>query len=376
VAALACLALGDQADAKTIPQLTTMVRNDDGADLTRAACATALAGFPEPPVGEALLYAFEHGGAETRRAAALALGRVRAPETARAALVRAVFLAPNRIREAAVSTLCARPGAGGNATRAVEWDPSRPERDLAAAIASRLPTLATRCDAAGDMSLQAIPAITDALARHRDLALRTLEDLDSNRDAIALGPLGAPAGLAEAMAGLAEPLSQLARHTDPLVREHALRALAKLGAASAEGAIVAALRPPRPTCGRPQRAQPRFTSVTRGHAPTRSRARSRRVLQPGVGPSAPPPFAPWLPIHGSRALRCPRWRRSCVTTRASCARPLPGRWPRAATRARDHSWARCCRIPRRRSAPPPSRRCRTCHRPFDFARSLFTLEPT
>src|SRR5262249_21107473 len=165
-------------------------------------------------------------------------------ESAGPTLVRAVFLRREPVREAALWALAAlgssgRRGSPGAAPPG-ELDTIAGKPDAHAYIARLSPSCPLDCQnqmgrLTDPLALGAIqPALKDALSRHRDLVLRTLRDLDVEGDAIVLGPLGALPEAAELVSPLAPELGALTGHTDPGVRLHAMRLLAKLGVPAAE----------------------------------------------------------------------------------------------------------------------------------------------
>jgi tetratricopeptide (TPR) repeat protein/HEAT repeat protein len=236
--ATACLGLLRQNATRTLAQLETIVRDRGRNELTRAACAVALGGLGEkdPEARRALVEVLAEGGDLPQEKAAWALGRLGAKASA-ATLLHAVFVRREPVRRAALDAL-----AGGTPLELGE-----PER-LALidggglAVHPWVAQLATPTHHAEVPSTmwrgqegEIAKALEDALARHRDLQLRALGDLDARTDGLALGPLTPATPSAQERAALDEigarlrgTLERLAHHTDVQVRARAVHVLAKV----------------------------------------------------------------------------------------------------------------------------------------------------
>jgi HEAT repeat protein len=219
-------------------------------------------------VRAALVGLLEGGSGEAQRAAAFALGLL-GPRGAERELLRAVFLKRDAVREAALFALSGATVAPAALDPEIEVPDGKPDaRGYVARLAAIDPAAARRIrPGAPELPREALPAVREALGRHRDLVLRTLLDLDAEDDALALGPLGAPPDAAGLLAPLAAELEPLAGHADPAIRLHTLRLLAKLGAPATEAALARALGERDPDLARSAAAAARLYV---GRAPGRA----------------------------------------------------------------------------------------------------------
>ncbi len=246
VQAMACMALGAHARGRALEAMIAHLKPAAGGDArkpeTRIGCAFGLGAAAlrsEGPlsaterssVRAALLATLAEGADEVQRAAAWALGAVGGDE-ARPALVRAVFVKRDEVRQTAALALAGRSKLALLAPRATPAagslpPPARDEDGLAvgatlaglgrlAATPATLAPAAPPIDSIADAGAVAA-ALRDALARHRDLIVRALDDLISAHDEAerALWPR------------VADAVRALATHTDPAVRARVARLAAR-----------------------------------------------------------------------------------------------------------------------------------------------------
>src|SRR5262249_8516960 len=152
----------------------------------------------------------EGGGGETQRAAARALGLLGAHGAERE-LIHAVFERRDAVREAAVTALCGpRTPAADPELETLEGKP-----DAQGYLSKLLASSQASCEKPpAGLAKEAEPAIAAALAKHRDIVLRTLVDLDGDGDGLALGPLGGASQARGVIAALAPKLNALVAHED------------------------------------------------------------------------------------------------------------------------------------------------------------------
>jgi superkiller protein 3 len=259
VQALGCLGLGRQlagsdgaGTSRALAEMLRVIGAVGRAELARAACVVgvgaALDGALEKEVATAraaLVDTLGEGGDEVQRRAAWALGLM-GGRRAVPALLRAVFLRRDPVRRAALEALArAQSTVGQRRAPSLAWP--EPERgsdglDVRAWLGAVGGTPVRDGEASASpvwrgCEADVAAALADALTRHRDLALRALQDLDARPDGIALGPLtpAAPtpadrAALDDIGARLLATVRPLARHADAAVRARAVRVLGKLGA--------------------------------------------------------------------------------------------------------------------------------------------------
>ena len=281
VQAMACLGLAQSgADARARGQMRALLIDGARPETVRAACAAALGSLGDGASVDALIEALRQGNDAGPRAAAWALGAI-GDRRAEPALLAAVFVKHEDVRQvaaAALSQLADSGPKGALGAPAIAAPllalPRRPARasdggaglDVAALVAglARPPAAPDRlrwagADSKGLRATGVAAALEGALARHRDLQLRTLDDLVALAPGgrIGLGPLTPPAlGLAEPeqraagqllddVAARLEPsLLELARTGDPLVRARALEVIGRLSSPAASTARLAALDDP------------------------------------------------------------------------------------------------------------------------------------
>ena len=214
VQATACLALGAHGSGRAIDAMVAHLKPADGRKPeARIGCAfglgAAAARDKEPlsageraAVRAALAATLGEGADEVQRAAAWALGAVGGDE-ARPPLVRAVFVKRDEIRRTAALALAHQSQLGARAGRGLP----PPERgddglDVRATLASLMHQASTPAanaattpviDGVADIDAVAA-ALADALARHRDVVVRALDNLAAARDEseAALWPRVAP----------------------------------------------------------------------------------------------------------------------------------------------------------------------------------------
>jgi len=275
--AAACVGLARLHAARALPEMIKIVRDGARPDVARTGCAFALgvaldgdtsaaAARDGSAARAALVDVLGEGSDELERRAAWSLGVIGAQRNGSAkpsaALVSAVFVKREEVRAAALVAL-ERPA---GARVAIAW--SEPERgtdglDISGWLRSLVekpaaapsPSNETPAIAWRGLESDVAQAIGDALARHRDLQLRALADLDGRADSITAGPLtpASPspadrAALADLGARLAPALERLAAGGDPLVRARALHVLAKIPGGGAR--VLAALADGNPAVRR------------------------------------------------------------------------------------------------------------------------------
>jgi len=228
VQATACLALGAHGSGRALDAMVAHLKPADGRKPeARIGCAfglgAAAAREKEPlaageraTVRAALAATLGEGADEVQRAAAWALGAV-GGDDARPALVRAVFVKRDEVRRTAALALANQSQLGARVGRGLP----PPERgddglDVRATLASLMRQASTPAanaattpviDRVADIDAVAA-ALADALARHRDVVVRALDDLAAARDEseAALWPRVAPS------------VRPLGTHADPAVR--------------------------------------------------------------------------------------------------------------------------------------------------------------
>ncbi|MCP4445520.1 MAG: tetratricopeptide repeat protein [Myxococcales bacterium] len=258
VQTMACLAFSEFRDAKSIrmsTQRAVQILSDEGAhDLTRAACAWVLGHRRNRDGQEQLLRALARGNDQTQRLSAWALGELGAPNaipdliaafaskrepvrsTAAQALTKllskdAALQTPGTIARHAIYPVASRRFDSDRAIRALGTHENSGGFDPALLI--------------GQQKHLAF-GLRRAIARHRDLVLRALTDLDQDEDGISFGPLSAEHGKLSAakQAAVQETLralgrnlfpemTSLAQHRDPEVRARSLSIISKIGGDSA-----------------------------------------------------------------------------------------------------------------------------------------------
>ena len=252
VVAVACLALAYQRTPQAVRPLTALIADRYRPGVVRASCALGLGLLGEREAVPALVQALDAAPPAVQARAATALGLL-GDRRAVVPLVRAYLVGADPVRHRALWALgrlvpaaSTVPGPGP-ADRA----PALPEvpldqsgkPDLDALLARIDPTEATP-GAARSVILARRELggfLREALAR-RDSAARALADLDDGPFAVGLGPiLGDHAtldertrqelrdGLAEAAAVVRTAVRPLLLERDPLVRQRAMRAGARLG---------------------------------------------------------------------------------------------------------------------------------------------------
>jgi tetratricopeptide (TPR) repeat protein len=228
VQATACLALGAHGSGRALEAMVAHLKSADGRKPeARIGCAFGLGAAAtrdkEPlsageraAVRAALAATLGEGADEVQRAAAWALGAVGGDE-ARPALVRAVFVKRDEVRRTAALALANQSQLGARAERGLP----PPERgddglDVRATLASLMRQASTPAanaattpviDRVADVDA-VVAALADALARHRDVVVRALDDLAAARDEseTALWPRVEPS------------VRPLGTHADPAVR--------------------------------------------------------------------------------------------------------------------------------------------------------------
>ena len=314
VQAIACVALGAHASGRA---LDAMIAHGKPADArkpeTRIGCAFGLGAAAlrdkEPlstgeraAVRAALAATLGEGADEVQRAAAWALGAVGGDE-ARPPLVRAVFVKRDEVRRTAALALGNQSQLGKRAAHALP----PPERgddglDVRATLASL--TQQASMPAAGAATTPVVDrvadvdavaaALADALARHRDVVVRALDDVAAARDEseAALWPRIAPS------------VRPLATHADPAVRAR----VAKLAARNDDVELLASL----------------LVDKTRA-------VRLAALEALAAAPSVPRPSRAQLTPLVERALHSTDWleRRAAVLA----AVPHPELWPDKGARA-------------------------------------------
>jgi HEAT repeat protein len=231
--------------------MVKVLRDPSRGETARAACAwalgAALAGTPEheqSAARAALLDTLDEGAEDVQRKAAWALGQLGA-RAASPALIHAVFVKREEVRRAALAALLRGPIALGEPERIADGlDVRGWVHSLAAELPAELPPSAWR-----GLEREIGDALADALGRHHDLQLRTLDDLDARADGLAIGPLTAGAltpadrgAVDEIGTRLLPALKKLSHGGDRAVAARALAVLAKLD--GGEPALAEALAAP------------------------------------------------------------------------------------------------------------------------------------
>ncbi|HET6611830.1 MAG TPA: HEAT repeat domain-containing protein [Kofleriaceae bacterium] len=264
VATLACLGLAETGDSHAAKALLAVVTDRARADSTRAACAFALGVIGDGRAVMPLAEVLSRGNDDTQRLAAWALGQI-GDRRAWPALIAALFDKQPRVAEAVAWAVMRTgtdhppPAATIPRHRLMRYPMDSGHFDEQAAVADLavIPPLTPQPEViiahAGDIAT----SIQSALARHRDIVLQVLGDLDGRAHALALGPLTRgmkkpPAAkrrhldraLAEIGAAIAPQVATLCGHDDPVVRAAALSVIAKTGAPKARAAVLAGLSDP------------------------------------------------------------------------------------------------------------------------------------
>jgi cellulose synthase operon protein C len=240
VQAAACLALGAHAQGRALDAMIAHVKAPAGGDTrkpeTRIGCAFGLGAAAlraqEPlSTGErqaaraALATTLGEGADEVQRAAAWALGAAGGDE-ARPALVRAIFVKREEVRRTAALAMGNRSLLASVAARGLPPPERGDDGLLLPATLVTLGQLATTpaSGAALPLPIDSIPdvealaaALNDALARHRDLVVRALDDLAAAHDESqqALWPR------------VYRQVHEVATHADPAVRARVARLAAR-----------------------------------------------------------------------------------------------------------------------------------------------------
>ncbi|HEY2747990.1 MAG TPA: tetratricopeptide repeat protein [Polyangia bacterium] len=272
VQAMACMALGAHADGRALDAMIAHLKPAEARrPETRIGCAFGLGAAAlraqaplsttqRASVRAALAATLGEGADEVQHAAAWALGAVGGDE-ARPPLLRAVFVKRDDIRRTATLALSRRSLLARALPPPARGDDGLDVRATLASLATLAATPApgeaapAPIDSAGDLAAVA-DALDDALARHRDIILRALDDLAAagSESEAALWPRVAPS------------VRALATHADAAVRAR----VARLAARNDDADLLAAMltdkaRPVRlaaldavaaaPPLPRPSRAQ-------------------------------------------------------------------------------------------------------------------------
>ena len=250
VQTLGCMGLaqvaGLRGNRQAIAAVIALVANRKHSDIARAACAFTLGYIGEPGAAAVLLETLSRGNDEAQRLAAWSLGRL-GQRRATSVLLGAYFSRHERVREmvgwALDHTVAGKP-ASRPAIDFSRYPRKRSKYDAMAAVKN----LPGQLDAAWPAPTIVIGheaelarGLRSALARHRDMVLRVLENLDGHADHLSLGPLTADLSrlsatrkkrLLQALDQIAREISpQLARlvdHRDSKVRALTLSVLAKI----------------------------------------------------------------------------------------------------------------------------------------------------
>ena len=255
VQAVACLGLGrGHASAAARETMMKLLRDPAKPEVTRAACAFALGasatGADERELAQvrrALAETLAEGADDVQRKAAWALGALDARKSA-SALISAVFVKREEVRQAALQALLAKPGTPPSWVAPERSTDGLDIRGWVARLgAGAAPPAELQPIAWPGFAEEAAAGISDALGRHRDLVLRVLADLDGRAGVLTLGPL-TPDGVTDDAAGMQPPASPsslapvtadvgqrllpslegVARRQDPTVRARAVAVLAKI----------------------------------------------------------------------------------------------------------------------------------------------------
>ena len=259
VQVLACIGLAHTGGGKVVEELIEVVRDNSRHDHARAACAYALGVLDDRRAVTALTDTLARGNDEAQRMAAWALGRI-GDKRALPALLAAHFSRHEHVRQM-VAWALSRIAAGAKAP-AIELNEVATYQmrthtfDAEAAIHS-LPGPISRPELVPELIIghegQLLAGIRDALARHTDLQVRMLLDLDGRSDGLALGPLTETTAATAADrakidqvvsrigVGLVADLTRLAKHRDSKVRGLAVAVLAKIDAPEVVAIIQAGL---------------------------------------------------------------------------------------------------------------------------------------
>ncbi len=258
VQVLACLGLGrvESGAGKDVEKRLIGVVNDPARpDLTRAACAFALGLSGSAASVEVLLRTLGEGNDEAQRTSAWALGRLH-DRRALPALFHAYFTQGPRVREASAWAIGEIHAATRNPVGEIPDYPMVHGRfDARSAVEqllSRLQAVALPARTLPTQEDVIVSSIQAALDKHRDVAVRILEELDADPDQLALGVLSETPDLrAKELAAqkhigsaLGGTLARLLDHRDTVVRMRALSVLAKTEAKSVPEAVKRALADP------------------------------------------------------------------------------------------------------------------------------------
>jgi cellulose synthase operon protein C len=304
-ATLACLGLAQIGDKGAVPAILGVVRDEQQADVPRAACAFALgymhrgttataASAAVPAVKDALVAALAQGNGELQRMAVWALAHA-GDARVEPALLQVYFLRHEPVRRMirwalAQGSAPRRPGtstpadgqagASGEPGGHIEIDfggfpRGRDGRyDAAAALHALLgdvdarpwppalpPRLVQRLLTSHEADI--VKGLREALGQHRDLLAGVLADLDQAPDSLSLDELtaglagAAPAELARIRPALARigqgilpDLATLAQHRDPEVRGRVMAVAAKIQGPESQKVLLAGIDDAQPAVRR------------------------------------------------------------------------------------------------------------------------------